>query len=133
MRTGRLNLIFGWVWLLFSIIMGIYLQVKMHSGPEWMNSPRKMFWSGFHTHGGFLAIVNILYNYGINHVKLRNIIKSIGSALMILGTILFSGGLYLAGIQKDLIKIARPGPWLVVLGIVILIIGLLGRQEEKHG
>lgn len=131
MKIGRVNVVFGWIWLLFGILTGIYLQNKIGSGQEWMTSSKRMFLKSFHLHGSVFAIISILYGYGLYHIKLGNTVKVIGSILMIVGTILFSGALFLASFKYSLIKLTYPGTWCIVLSIVILIIGLFKPCECK--
>ncbi|MCQ9205886.1 MAG: hypothetical protein NG737_06210 [Omnitrophica bacterium] len=129
MQKGKLNIIFGWIWLLAALLVGAYLQTKHGAGPEWLKSSRKVFWGVFHAHASLLALVNILYGYCFERVNLGNRLKTAGSLLLIAGTILFSGAFFLAGFSQGFIKLARPGTLCVIASIGILISGLI-RQPQ---
>lgn len=130
MQMGRRNIIFGWLWLLMGLLLGAYLQFKVGSSPEWMTSGRRMFWRTFHTHASMLAIMNIVYGYCLERVNLGSGLKITGGLLAIMGTMLFSGALLLAGIKYELAKLAFPGSWCIIIAIIILILGLTKRVKE---
>ena len=125
---GRINIIFGWLWLLAGLLLGAYLQFKMGSSPEWMDSHQRMLWKAFHTHASMLAIMNIVYGYGLERAKMGSLLRATGGFLAIIGTILFSGVLFLAGIKYGLAKIAFLGTWCVILAIIILLSGLIKKS-----
>lgn len=125
---GRRNIIFGWLWLLAGLLLGAYLQLKMGSNPEWMDSHQRMLWKAFHSHASMLAIMNIVYGYGLERAKLGSFLRVTGGFLAIIGTILFSGVLFLAGIKYGLAKIAFLGSTCIILAIVILLCGLLKKS-----
>ncbi|MEK7375911.1 MAG: hypothetical protein AABZ57_01910 [Candidatus Margulisiibacteriota bacterium] len=106
MDIGRNNVRFGWIWLLFFVILGFYLETRV-ADPTWKGMQKEL-WAAAHVHGNLLSVINIIYGLTIDGINLDTRLKRTGSWFLILGTILFASGLFLM-------------PFLMALGILVMI------------
>jgi hypothetical protein len=145
---GRKNIAFGWMWLTLGMLFGFFLQLKMRDA-NWAGSPfeaanwynhaaiaaysyPRPLWRLAHAHWGLLALANIFYGMLIDRLAVSSMAKKAGSALCIIGTIVFSGGLFAAGFSPGLEKVAMVGFACVGCAAVIQVAGWLTtlRHEE---
>ncbi len=138
---GRKNVAFGWMWLALSMLFGFFLQIKMRD-PNWAGSyfesanwvnhaaiaaysfPRAP-WRLAHAHWGALSLVNIFYGMLIDRIGISPFWKHSGSILCIVGTIVFSGGLFAVGFNPSYSAIAVVGFVLVGLSVMVQLAGWL--------
>ena len=93
MKIGKKNISFGWIWILVGIILGAVMGMWSFNSPfispvgDYVSLPRRMLRL---SHIAFiaLAIINILYGYEIDKVKLKERYKRLGSNCMMYGAIL---------------------------------------------
>ena len=75
MEIGKKNISFGWIWMLLGIILGAILGMWSFNGPfpsplgDYTSLPRRLIRL---SHIAFIAlsIINILYGYEIDKIRL---------------------------------------------------------------
>lgn len=125
MEIGRKNIKFAWIWILFGLLLGMFLEFKL-SDPNWGKDATqftRMFLKTAKIHGLLLAFLNIFYGLLIDKVNLSEPAKKTGSLLALLGTIIFSGSLFLGAFSMKFAYFAPLGAICVVIAVVIMITG----------
>ncbi len=121
MTAGDLNKKFGWLWILIAPLMGIYVTLQFQNvegyGQAAVRSANRLF----HAHSGLLAIINILYGYGIDETALADNSKKLGAYLAVAGAILVSLSFF-ALMVPSLGSIGFPSR---VLGFISLFVAIL--------
>ncbi len=115
MAIGDLNKKFGWLWLIITPLMGMYMSLQFKTAAETGyatfdfskgllvgESFAKLLNKVFHVHSGLLAFLNILYGGAIAEVQLAENTKKLGSYSAVLGAFLVS--ISLAPISPDAIR-----------------------------
>ena len=128
MEIGKKNISFGWIWILIGLIIGAIMGMWSFNGPmpspvgDYTALPRRMLRL---SHIAFiaLAIINILYGYEIDKIKLKNKLKCIGSRCMIYGAILMPIFLIAAIFLEPLKYLTMISAILVILAVIIMTIG----------
>ena len=127
MEIGKKNIKFAWIWILFGLLLGMFLEFKMND-PNWGKDATeftRMFLKTAKIHGLLLAFLNIFYGLSIDKVNLNEGMKKTGSLLMLLGTIIFSGSLFLGAFYMKFAYFAPLGAVCLVISVLIMIIGQL--------
>ena len=127
---GKKNISFGWFWILIGIILGGVMSMWSFNGPlaspvgDYTSLPRRMLRL---SHIAFiaLAIINILYGYEIDKIKISNKIKKIGSIFMIYGAVLMPLILLGAVFFENLKYLAIIPTILIMFSLVIIVFGLI--------
>src|SRR3989338_6035531 len=120
---GRKNIKFGWLWILVGIFVGAIMSMWSFNGPfvspvgDYDSLPRRMLRL---SHIAFiaLAMINILYGYEIDKVKLKEKFKSLGSNFILYGAILMPLVLMGAVFYENL-------KYFAVIPIFLIIISLI--------
>lgn len=123
MEIGNKNVKFGWAWLLLFLILGFYLLMRV-ADPTWSGMQR-MVWKAAHVHGNLLAFLNILYGLVIDKTKIADWLKITGSWLAILGTISFTGALFLMPFLMQIAVFEIIGAAAIIIAVGILAYGQL--------
>ena len=122
-NIGKKNISFGWLWILVGIIVGAVMGMWSFNGPldspvgDYTSLPRRMLRL---SHIAFiaLAIINILYGYEIDKVKIKEKFKRMGSKCMIYGAILMPV-LLIASVFVESFK------YFMIIPTILIIIALL--------
>lgn len=87
---------------------------------------------GPHAHGNLEAVLNIVAGIALCFIAVAPIFKQVISWIFIAGALLHSGSLYLLNFGMDWAGMILPiGPWLVLLGLVLIgIAAVMGFQSE---
>jgi Na+/H+-dicarboxylate symporter len=127
MISGQINILFGWAWMCVGFISGMTLGLWAER-EHWLGGYASVIRRYLRlAHVAFIAlsIINILYGHELASVDLPNIVKNIGSALMIFG----AAGVPLACISAAFLRKTKyllPLPASALLiGTIILVIGLV--------
>lgn len=127
---GNRNISFGWIWILFGIFVGVVMGMWAFNGPmaspvgDYTSLPRRMLRL---SHISFiaLAIINLLYGYEIDNIKLKKSYKKTGSLCLIYGAILMPL-LLIAAIFYEPFKYLTAIPAvLVIISLIIMVVGKL--------
>tara|TARA_Y100000034_G_C6745473_1_gene331085 strand:+ start:392 stop:799 length:408 start_codon:yes stop_codon:yes gene_type:complete len=129
LAIGRNNLFFGWLWIFIGVIIGAVMGLWSFNGP--FSSPfgdysslARRFARLSHISFIGLAILNILYGYEIDKVKLTRKTKLIGSKCFVYGSIFLSLFLLVSAFF-EIAKYFLVFPvTLILISIGIILIGL---------
>lgn len=112
MRYGRKNLVFGFVYLIFTLGLGLAISVKMQADPsfakEGFGFPRVIMRAA-HAHGNLEAILSILVGLIVDRLNVSDSLKRTMSFLVIFGALLHSGVLYVLPLMPFIGKLAVVG------------------------
>ncbi|MDH5407136.1 MAG: DUF423 domain-containing protein [Gammaproteobacteria bacterium] len=88
--------------------------------------------AGPHAHGNLEAVLNILAGLALCFIAVSPMFKQLISWVFIAGAVLHSGVLYALAFGIEWVSIVRPlGPWLVLLGLLLIgIAALMGFKGE---
>lgn len=136
MEIGKKNISFGWVWILVGLAVGAVIGMWSFNGPmpspvgDYTSLPRRMLRL---SHIAFiaLAMINILYGYEIDKIKLQNKLKSIGSMCMIYGAILMPIFLIAAVFFEPLKYLTMISATLIMIAVAIMAIGQIMRPSSS--
>jgi hypothetical protein len=121
MTVGDLNKKFGWFWIIFAPLLGIYITFQFRNIEGYAQGFARTGNRLFHAHSGILAIVNIIYGYGINEAVLADNSKKLGSYLAIVGTVLVSIS-FMGSLIPSLGAVGFPSR---ILGFISLFVAVL--------
>ena len=127
---GRKNIKFGWLWILVGIFVGAIMSMWSFNGPfvspvgDYDSLPRRMLRL---SHIAFiaLAMINILYGYEIDKVKLKEKFKRLGSNFIICGAILMPLVLMGAVFYENLKYFAVVPIFLIIISLIIILAGIM--------
>ncbi len=98
MRYGRKNLIFGFVYLVFTLALGVVISFKLKGDPEFAKAgfafPRVIMRAA-HAHGNLESVLNIIVGLIVDRLRVEGNLKQTISVLIIAGALLHSGMLYI--------------------------------------
>tara|TARA_Y100000310_G_scaffold329542_1_gene399606 strand:- start:558 stop:953 length:396 start_codon:yes stop_codon:yes gene_type:complete len=128
MEIGRKNISFGWIWILFGIIVGAVMGMWSFNGPlaspigDYISLPRRMLRL---SHIAFiaLAIINILYGYEIDKTRLKEKLKKLGSNFMIYGAILMPLILLVSVFFENFKYLTMIPATLIIISLVLMVLG----------
>jgi uncharacterized membrane protein YgdD (TMEM256/DUF423 family) len=121
---GKKNILFGLVYFLTTLGLGIFLANKGQAGePEWAQSTAKHLLATAHSHGNLESLLNIVLGYLICRIADPALtLAKVASALLIVGALFHSGTLYLAGAGLDFAMNFTPiGALSMVAGVATMI------------
>lgn len=126
---ARLHLHFGWLALLFFLVLGLVLEVlhafKLGFYLEPGNEARRLMWSLAHAHGTLLALVNLAFAFTLRWVPMEGRRLRAASWCLLGAAVVLPGGFLLGGID---VRGGDPGlgaPLLVPVGGAALLAGVL--------
>jgi len=131
---GKKNISFGWIWILFGIIMGAIMGLWSFNGPfpspvgDYTSLPRRMLRLS-HIAFIMLAIINILYGYEIDKLKIKEKLKKIGSNFMIYGAILMPF-ILLSSVFIELFKYLTIIPAVFIITSLLIIV--FGKSQNSR-
>jgi cytochrome b561 len=125
---GKRNITFGWIWILAGLLVGALMGMWSFNGPmpspvgDYASLGRRMLRL---SHIAFiaLAIINILYGYEIDRLKISKRLRSIGSRSMIYGAALIPLLLIGAVFFEPLKYLTTLPAVLVILAVSIIVYG----------
>jgi len=132
MEIGKRNISFGWIWILVGLLVGAIMGMWSFNGPmpspvgDYTSLPRRMLRL---SHIAFiaLAIINILYGYEIDKIKIKDKLKRICSKCMIYGAVLMPIVLIAAVFFEPLKYLTMIPAALIMIAVAIMV---KGQMEE---
>ncbi len=127
---GRKNITFGWAWILFGIVVGAVMGMWAFNGPfsspvgDYNSLPRRMLRLS-HIAFIMLAIINILYGYEIDKLKVKEKFKRIGANFMIYGAVLMPVVLIFSVFVESFKYLAVVPTFFIIISLLIIIFGKL--------
>ena len=122
------HLRFGWTALLFFSVLGMTLELLHGFKVGWYvdvtSETRRLMWRLAHSHGTFLALVNIVFGLCLSRAwPGKTAGRGVASACLIASALLVPGGFFLGGLQ---VYSGDPslGIALVPLGAVALLLAM---------
>lgn len=98
-EIGKKNMVFGFAYLVTTLILGLYLAVKAKNvDPAWEESPAHHVLGAAHAHGNLESVLNIVIGYILCQLEAAGGLASVASILLIIGALFHSGMLYLTGL-----------------------------------
>jgi len=130
---GKKNISFGWFWILVGIIIGAVMSMWSFNGPltspvgDYTSLPRRMLRL---SHIAFIAlgIINILYGYEIDRIKIKYKLKNVGSKCIIYGAIFMPLVLISAVFFEPLKYLAVIPAILIMISLIIIFVGKIGKK-----
>jgi len=135
--TGKKNMIFGVLYFLATLGLGMYLGSKYDlPGPElgkWLKSMEHTFLKIAHTHGNLEALLNVVFGFLISRFGQGSALSRISSVLFVTGAIFHSGMALLVGLGVAFAgKLMSVGAIALVLAMALMIpILLKGVKKES--
>lgn len=123
---GRRNITFGWIWILVGIVIGAFMGMWSFNGPmlspvgDYSSLPRRMLRL---SHIAFiaLAMINILYGYGIDKIRVNDRLKNLGSKSMIYGSALMPVLLFIAVFYEPIKYLTFIPSCMVITAVVVMV------------
>ncbi len=132
MRYGRKNLIFGFVYIIFTLALGVFISFKLKSNPEFAKEgfafPRVIMRAA-HAHGNLEAILNMIIGLLVDRLRTTDTMKQVISVSIILGTLLHSGILYILPLVPFAGKMTIIGAVLIIFTMVATAIAVIRGME----
>ncbi|MEK6893622.1 MAG: hypothetical protein AABX07_05475 [Nanoarchaeota archaeon] len=127
-KIGQKNISFGWLWILIGLIVGAFMGMFAFNGPlpspvgDYTSLPRRMLRL---SHIAFiaLAIINILYGYEIDKIRLMEKTKKSGSWFILIGAILMPIFLIIAVFFEPVKYLTMIPTALIIISIFIMVAG----------
>lgn len=123
---GKKNMLFGFIYFIFTLALGIFLSNQLQiGGADWANSMTRGLLKAAHVHGNLESLLNIMLGYLICRLAFKEWIAKSASALLIIGAVLHSGALYLAGMgQMWALMVTKAGAICLVAVFIIMALGV---------
>lgn len=98
MKYGRKNLIFAFIYIIFTLTLGVVISFKLQGDPEFAKNgfgfPRVIMRAA-HAHGNLESVLNMIIGLLVDRLKVGDGLKKTISVLIIIGAIFHSGMLYI--------------------------------------
>ncbi len=97
MKYGRKNLVFGFIYIIFTLSLGVIISFKLQN-PEFAKNgfgfPRVIMRAA-HAHGNLESVLNMIIGLLVDRLSVGDGLKKTISILIIIGAIFHSGMLYI--------------------------------------
>lgn len=129
---GRMNLRFGWSWILLFTIFGGFLEVKLLDeiwASQFLDQTRAL-WRSAHVHGLLLSFYNLFYGTHIDNTTLSDRAKRGGSVHAIIGAIVLPLALLLSAFFYPLRFLAALGGLAIIASTAVMVKGQFKDQSS---
>lgn len=123
-KTGKKNMVFGFTYLVFTMILGLYLNARITGGSEFLIPADRSMLSSALLYANIDAVLNIAVGYLICRLPFVDWLGKSVSALMLVGAILHSGMLYAAGLGFFPFATALLPVGIIMIAIVVFVMSL---------
>ena len=129
---SKKNIVAGSVLIFLFLVLGAVLKSKgAAGGEEWKQSTIRHLWRVAHVHGGLFGVLSLLFGLVIDNLKLKGMILSVGSTLVVIGAIIFPGSFFLAGfLGKKILFLSHLGGMCMIIAWVILAYAIIINKEK---
>ena len=134
LKSGKVNLIAGWLFVLLFFLLGWYLDAKIKQNA--FSESLRLYLRRIHTHGLAFAMLNVLVGLCVDQSGLGKGAKRTASLTAILGGILFPVGLFCRLCQNSVHSgvvagvLIHTGAILMALSTLLLLIGFVTLPKE---
>lgn len=131
-NTGKKNILFGFIYLITTVALGLFLAKKLGSqDPQWFDSMTRALLKTAHVHGNLESVLNIviglvLYHYGNSQ---RTLARA-ASVLAITGAVFHSGMLYLGGLGIQFAMKLTPVGAISLLAAIAVMAVVVFKSDE---
>ncbi|MEK6690058.1 MAG: hypothetical protein AABY78_02005 [Nitrospirota bacterium] len=98
MKYGKKNIVFGFGYLIFTLLLGLFLSYKLQSDQPFAKEPfafPRVIMRAAHAHGNLESILSIIIGLIVDRLRVSDSLKKTISILAIFGAIMHSGMLYI--------------------------------------
>lgn len=134
MKYGRKNLVFGFIYLIFTLTLGIIISVKFKLDPSFAEKPfdfPRVIMRAAHAHGNLESVLNIIVGVIIDQLRVADSLKRAISILIIFGAIMHSGMLYIAPILPFTGNLAVIGALTLIATMALTAYAVIKGIEKK--
>lgn len=134
MKYGRKNLVFGFIYLIFTLSLGIIISVKFKLDPSFAEKPfdfPRVIMRAAHAHGNLESVLNIIVGVIIDNLRVADSLKRTISILLIFGAIMHSGMLYIAPILPFSGNLAVIGALTLIATMALTAYAVIKGIEKK--
>ncbi len=122
MNYGRKNIIFGFCYIIITLLMGLFLAFKLGDS-TWAKEPfafPRVVMRAAHAHGNLESVLNIIIGLVVDRLSIGNGLKKGISLLMIFGAVMHSGMLLLMPLIPPLAKLSVVGALAIIITMILM-------------
>lgn len=124
---GRKNIVFGFIYIIFTLILGIVLSINMKD-PQWASKPfdfPRVVMRAAHAHGNLESVLNIISGLVLDRISVTDSLKKIISIMLITGAVMHSGILYIAPVLPNLMPLTIIGALSLIVSMILMAYGAI--------
>lgn len=123
MKYGKKNMVFGFTYLIFTLLLGIFLSYKLQSDQSFAKDgfafPRVIMRAA-HAHGNLESVLNIIIGLIADRLRVTDTLKKTISFLAIFGAIMHSGMLYIMPVAPFSGKLSIIGALSLIITMALM-------------
>ncbi len=134
MKHGKKNIVFGFIYLIFTLLLGIVISFKLQGDQSFAKEPfafPRVIMRAAHAHGNLESVLNIIIGLIIDRLKVSDTLKKTISILAIFGAILHSGMLLILPLIPISGKLAPIGAITLVVTMALMAYSVSKGMEGK--
>lgn len=123
MKYGKKNVVFGFTYLIFTLLLGIFLSYKLRSDQPFAKEPfafPRVIMRAAHAHGNLESIINIIIGLIVDRLRVTDTLKKTISLLAIFGAVMHSGMLYIMPVATFSVNLTVIGALTLVATMVLM-------------
>lgn len=133
MKYGRKNLIFGFIYIIFTLALGVFISTKLKGDPAFAKEPfafPRVIMRAAHAHGNLEAILNIIIGLIVDRLRLTDGLKQTISILIIIGTVMHSVMLYIRPLVPLASNFTTTGAVIIIAAMILMAYGVTKGLEK---
>lgn len=134
MRYGKKNVVFGFGYLIVTLILGIFISFKMQGDQSFAKEPfafPRVIMRAAHAHGNLESVLNIIIGLIVDRLKISDGLKNIVTLLAIFGAVMHSGMLLILPLIPISGKLAPIGAISLVVTMALMAYSASKGMEGK--